>query len=281
VGAQWECSEREAEEGYRKWKGRINAIEKAVARNGHADLEKLATAGINRKALRRLLAVTAESATLQGHDSELLGLMRTKHRELKSLSQRVETITRETKRTVGSALSTVGFWVDHDGGGMALGMTEPELMTADLDVALAVCAMPVLAQRLKKEAYRFGRYLRALTRTDTGIVLLLVRCWIFRVTAGGAAHLVRREGRFRPRMDCLEELARLLTDTFEAAGKDRTFSADGLRKTFRRHGPRLIRLWLDNLLARFNVEAGQENVPVPVLLPALPSPGGKKSFSNQ
>lgn len=70
------------------------------------------------------------------------------------------------------------------------------------------------------------------TRTDAGIVWVLVGCWTFRVRTGRAQHLVRQRGRLRPRMDCLEELARLLTDAFEAAGKDRTFSADGLRKTF-------------------------------------------------
>jgi hypothetical protein len=74
-------------------------------------------------------------------------------------------------------------------------------------------------------------------------------------------------------MDCLDELARLLTDAFEAAGKDRTFSADGLRKTFRRHGPRVICLWLGDLVLSHD-ESEQENALVPMDLPALPRLGG-------
>jgi len=87
--------------------------------------------------------------------------------------------------------------------------------------------MAVLAKRMKEEARRFGRYLKAYGRADVGVVLLLVR---YRM--------------FRPKMDHLNELARLLTDAFEAAGMNKSFSADGLRKTYKRHGRSFLGLWL-------------------------------------
>ena len=70
--------------------------------------------------------------------------------------------------------------------------------------------------------------------------------------------LLARYHMFNPKMSHLEELARLLTDAFEAVGKQKCFSADGLRKTYARRGKRLLAMWI-----RFNTAAPPTPAPGP------------------
>jgi hypothetical protein len=100
---------------------------------------------------------------------------------------------------------------------------------------------------LGEQAKRFGLYLRAWGKTDIGVALLLARYHMF-----------------NPKMSHLEELARLLTDAFEADGKQKCFSADGLRKTYARRGKRLLVMWVT-----FNTPAP------PTAVPSPPAPIGR------
>lgn len=269
MGTPSERFDAEIEEDYRKWEEGVRRIEKAVAGKGHRELKKLEKAGIDRKALLTLLALAAH------HDASgaLPELRRRTHAQLKSLSGRIGTVARETERVVKNPLSAIQFWAYLEGCWGALGMAEPKPLDADPGVTLAVSAMRVLAKRLKEEANLFSIYSRKVGQTDAGIVLLLVRCWIFRTRTGHATHLLgKKGGRVRPTMDCLDELALLLTDAFEAAGKNRVFSPDGLRMTFKRHGRRAIVQWL-----KFNLPPSKAEstltfppVPSPSLAPKTP-----------
>lgn len=213
--------EDKLEEDYRKWQVDIKARERVIARNGGHDLDVLAAAGVDRNVLLKLLALAPS------RDRTWTGIMRQRQAALKSLSRRMDTLAREAKQRARDPLSVVQFWAYTSGGWGDLGMKLPGPMIQDPGIALVISGMVVLAKRMKEQARRFGRYLKAYGRADVGVVLLLVR---YRM--------------FRPKMDHFNELARLLTDAFEAAGMNKSFSADGLRKTYKRHGRSFLGLWL-------------------------------------
>lgn len=213
--------EDELDSDYRKWLDGIRAMEMVIERKGRHDLDVLAASGVDRKVVLRFLAVAAS------RDGDWTRIMRQRQAALKSLSGRMETLARETRDRVNDLLSTVQFWAYIAGGGGALGMELPSSMAEDPGIPFIISGMSVLARKMKDQAARFGKFLRAYGRTNDGVVLLLVR---YRM--------------FRPKMEHLNELARLLTDAFEVAGQSKSFSAEGLRKTYKRHGRRFIRLWL-------------------------------------
>jgi hypothetical protein len=229
MSATADTLEDELDEDYRKWQAEIKATETVIARNGRHDLDVLAAAGVDRKILLKLLALAPS------RDRTWTGIMRQRQAALKSLSRRMETLAREAKQRASDPLSVVQFWACTFGGWGVLGMKPPGPMTDDPGIALVISGMAVLAKRLKEQAKRFGQYLKTYGRADVGVILLLVR---YRM--------------FRRKMDHLNELARLLTDAFEAAGMNKSFSADGLRKTYKRHGRSFLGLWL-----KFNAPPAQ------------------------
>lgn len=218
--------EDEMDDDYKEWELETIRIEKAISAVGRHDLTTLARAGVDRKALLTLLAVAARS------DRGLPKLMRQRQAAWKSLSRRLETLADEAKERVNDPLSVVQFWA-YLNGGSALGMPFPKTMADDPGAQLIVIGMRTMTKILKEQAARFGQYLKTWGKTDIGVALLLAR---YRM--------------FNSKMDHLDELARLLTDAFEAAGKKKYFSADGLRKTYKRRGKRLLAMWI-----RFNTPA--------------------------
>ena len=78
----------------------------------------------------------------------------------------METLAREAKQRASDPLSVVQFWACTFGGWGVLGMKLPEPMTDDPGIALVISGMAVLAKRLKEQAKRFGRYLKAYGRAD-------------------------------------------------------------------------------------------------------------------
>lgn len=217
--------EDKLEDDYRNWQEEIKSVETVIARKGRRDLDVLAAAGVDRKVLLKLLALAPS------RDRTWIEIMRQRQAALKSLSRRMETLAREAKERTNDPPSMVQFWACTFGGWGSLGMKQPGPMTDDPGIAMVIAGMAVLARRMKEQANRFGRYLKTYGRADVGVVLLLVR---YRM--------------FRPKMDYLNELARLLTDAFEAAGMGKSFSAEGLRKTYKRHGRSFLGLWI-----KFNV----------------------------
>ena len=236
----------EMEEEHRQWEQEMLRLEKTISQRGHHDLNVLAKSGVDTRVLLVLLALAAK-----GDRSWMLRLMRQRQAALKSLSKRMDNLARETKQRVNDPLSVVQFWA-YMNGGSVLGMQFPKTLAEDDPGAeFMVSGMRALAKILRERANKFGQYLRTWGKTDVGVVLLLVR---YRM--------------FCRKMNHLDELARLLTDAFEAAGKDKCFSAEGLRKTYKRRATRFIRLWL-----RFN-GLDSPSVAVP------PSPVAKRSIPD-
>jgi hypothetical protein len=225
----------EMDRDYREWKERVERIEGNVSRVGRRDLDVLARVGADRKSMVTLLALAAIEDR-----KWLLKLMRQHQSALKSTSRRMDLLAKEAKERINDPMSAVQFWAFMNGGN-ALGMQFPKTMANDPGAEFVVAGMRAMAKILGEQAKRFGLYLRVWGKTDIGVALLMAR---YRM--------------FNPKMSHLEELARLLTDAFEAAGKQKCFSADGLRKTYARRGKRLLAMWI-----RFNTPAPRTAAPSP------------------
>jgi hypothetical protein len=211
----------EMDDDQRQWAEELVRLEDIISRNGRRDLGVMTQAGVDRKALLTLLALAAT-----GDRGGMLKLMRQRQAALKSLSRRLYNLASEAKERASDPVSAVQFWA-YMNGGSALGMPYPKALADDPGAEFIIAGMRALAKIMKEQAAKFGLYLRAWGKTDVGVVLLLVR---YRM--------------FCPKMNHLDELARLLTDAFEAAGKNKCFSAESLRKTYKRRATRFLRLWI-------------------------------------
>jgi hypothetical protein len=231
--------EDEMDPGLQEWQKNLKRIEDAVCRVGRRDLDVLARVGADRKSMVTLLALAATEDR-----KWLLKLMRQRQAALKSMSKRMNLLANDAKERINDPMSVVQFWVFMNGGS-ALGMAFPRTMADDPGAEFIVAGMRTMAKILGEQATRFGKYLSAWGKTDIGVALLLAR---YRM--------------FNPKMSHLEELARLLTDAFEAAGKKKCFSADGLRKTYKRRGGRLLAMWI-----KFNIPSSPtaDAAPRPVI----------------
>jgi hypothetical protein len=219
----------EWEQDRKIWLRELRELEKKIEKAGSSDLDRLSKAGMDRSAMIKLLALAANG------NRGSLSYMRDRHAALKSLARRLRTMARDAKKVVEDPFCKIQTWAYLSGGG-AIGMPKPTLWEDVVGVPLIASGMGVFANILDKEAKEFGRFLRRVSRIETGVVLLLTRCWLFQ-------NLRTRKPQLR--LTHLNEIARLLSDAFEAAGKTESFSADGLRQIFKRHGRRMIILWLE------------------------------------
>ncbi|MGB8521598.1 MAG: hypothetical protein WCD43_01410 [Candidatus Acidiferrales bacterium] len=230
-------------------------IERKIEKCGSRDLNVLVAAGMDRRVLLRVLALAAT-----GDDTWAVETMRSRQDSLKSMASRLERLARDAKSLVDDPLSKIQVWAYMHGGGRAIGMQWPILWKDVIGVPLIPISMKALGKYMNEEAKAFGKYLRMYERTNRTVVMLLVNCWMACLPKLDAQKL--KSGRRKLfSFDYFEELARLLTDASEAAGKDKIFSADGLRQTFKRHGTRMIRLWL-----KFS---GPSPQPEPAHMPAV------------
>ena len=217
----------EEERRQTEFKNRIAGLEREIAKNGPRELEVLERAGVDRKAMLRFLALAADE---EGAKS-WADLMRARQGALKSIAGRMETLARDAEERVNDPFSVIQTWAFFFAHGSVLGMKFPEPLKAAAGVSFTISGMRVLAKTWKDEARGIGKFLKryANGRVNLGVPLLLLRVCM---CLG------------KPEPDRWEELANLLTDAFEAAGKSKHFSADWLRKTWKRRGKPMLLLWL-------------------------------------
>ena len=196
-------------------------------------------AGMDRKILCKLLAVIVAGDSKWASDE-----MRNRQDALKRLAKRMKTVARDAQKVLCEPYpwSKIEMWAYLHGGGFAMAMPRP----APWDEAFVrlPSEMEAIAKALIDEQKKFGTYLRTLGRTNPGVVMLLFKCWASCVLT------MKREKHIRFQLDHLKELAELLTDAFEFAGKPSSpvFTADSLRKMFTRIvRPYLIGTWLSSL----------------------------------
>jgi hypothetical protein len=204
----------------------------------------------------RFLALAADEEKEKGW----AGPMRARQRALMSIAARMETLARDAEERVSDALSVVQTWAYLFAHGRLLGMKFPASLKDDPGVPFVIAGMRVLAKTWKAEAKMFGRFLDryADRRVNLGVPLLLTRvCVSLR----------------KPQPDHWEELANLLTDAFEAAGKSKHVSADWLRKTWKKRGKRMLLLWL-----KLNTETPRKVNPS---LPPVSPPGSAPRLASR
>jgi hypothetical protein len=194
-------------------------------------------AGMDRKRLRKLLAVI-----VAGDPKWVLGEMRDRQDALKRLAKRMEATAHDAQKVLGDHFSKIEMWAYVHGGGFGIGMSRPALWD-EAFVRLSP-EMEALAKALACEHRKFGKYLRKLGRTNPGIIELLLNCWLSCVPT------MQKEKPIRFQLDHLKQLADLLMDAFEFAGKPSPVTADSLRKVFRRFVIPQIGNWLHSLPQR-------------------------------
>ncbi len=198
----------------------LRRIEQDILRKGGRDLKRLTDTGADRGVMLRALAL----ATIEENRDWQKAEMRRRKNRHRRLALQLEMLARDSEDFCKDHMSAVHFWTYFVGGYSLFGMKDPKpLVDSSSVMALTFSSMRFLAKQMREEAARFGRFTRRLGTTDIGVV-----------------HVVIRYALFCPRMEQLDALARLLTDAFEVTGRDKTFSADGLRQTFKRHGRRLL-----------------------------------------
>ena len=212
------------------YEDRLLGIEKRIAKevDKHHDLRVLTTAGVDRNVLLRFLALVVDS----DGDKSWAHLMRERQQKLKSMAGRMETLASDAEDRASDPLSRVQAWTFLAAHGGAIGMKWPQPWKDVEGVSFLIGGMRALAKTWRDEATKFGRFLDFYgdSRTNLGVPMLLSRVCI-------CLH--------RTSPDHWNALATLLTDAFEAAGKGKSFSADGLRNVWRRRGKRHLRLWME------------------------------------
>jgi hypothetical protein len=125
-------------------------------------------------------------------------------------------------------------------------MQELKSLKEDPSFDSFIAAMRVLAKSSRDRAQKMGLFLRYYSKTDAGVVLLLVYVYLW---TGPKKHY--------------RELASLLTDAFEAAGRKKQFGADQLRMIWNSSGKGMLRFMISNLAEPREIE---QKVPKPGLL---------------
>ena len=225
----------ELDSDYQVFSKQLDEIEKKIEARGKYDLDVLARVGWDRESILKLLALAANE------NEGGLDQMRRRHEALKSFARRLRTLSVDAKWILKDPLSKVQGWAWLHGHLGVIGMPKPMVWNDVVGLFTVPTGMKWWAEQLDREAKLFGRYLRAFGRVDSGVVLLLVRCWMF------DKKIKKSKASIHFQLDHLDVLARLLTDAFECVGKNKKagkFSADGLRQIFNRHGRRTILLWL-------------------------------------
>ena len=219
---------------------RLESLKREIQLKSSHDLMAWVNAGVPQNILLQLIASVA--LTPGGCVDAILDEMRNRQTSLKSLAGRMKTVAEEATALLEHPSSGADWWFCFHGGGLAIGRRPPRPPRDVADVSEALSRMKALSEMLDNEQQRFGRYLRGAGRVDPGIAQLLVNCWFYRSLQRKQAG-EKKPTRFQ--LDCLDELAHLLTNAFEYAGKHQQFSADGLRQVFKRHAVPLLNLFFE------------------------------------
>jgi hypothetical protein len=207
---------------YTDFRRRVELIKHGVLKDSGSqrDLNRLIRAGLDRETFLEILAVTAAEDRISSAISVLASPMRRRQKQLKSLASQIRTVAAHAERLANSEESNLDPWallMPRSLKPLRRYKDPVEWCGPHLIRALRRCA-----DRAEFQARAFGFYLRRLLPRDRRLhVKIVLDC-------------VRRETGepFR------EEVARLLTDAYRAAGAVRDFSAEQLRKVEKRYAAR-------------------------------------------
>jgi hypothetical protein len=235
----------EVSAAFARWERGVAEIERKIDRPSSRDLDTLTRAGAVRKTLVHLLALTAS----KGGSKWWKELMRRRQDALRHLAKRMETLATLAEKQSGDVTYRSKLYFYLLGGGGVIGMEEPKPLKEVPGVGFVISGMRVLAKTFRDEAKQMTLFLRHSGQTDSGLVHLLVRVFLWTHQSSDRHY---------------DELARLLTDAFEAAGKKDVFSADQLRKIWSRHGKGMLQI-----LVKLQTEPVPEEHPISSVEPAI------------
>jgi hypothetical protein len=204
---------------YTEYRKRVEVIKNGILKDSGSqpDLNRLVRAGLDRQSFLEVLAAGAAEDRISRAISVLASPMRRRQRQLKSLAWQIRTVAAHAERLANSEDSNLDPWALLMPGSLRplKRYKDPiEWCGPHLIRALRRCA-----DRAEFQARAFGSYLRRLLPRDRWLhVKIVLDC-------------VREETGepFR------EEVARLLTDAYRAAGAARDFSSEQLRKIEKRY----------------------------------------------
>lgn len=192
---------------------------------GRRDLDALERVGVPRRPMLALLVFTA--LTELDRTKHAIKPMRASAAELKRLAARLETLAGDVENVIGSADTKAAFWMFALGHTLYIPPSKDVTWESEGAIGRLPDRLHAAARRFRDEAKQLARGLRGYGRKDSqgriGYVLFTV--WLFRLRNGAQVS----DG-----PDCLEIVARLLTDAFEVVGTKRCFTTDGLRKIWKR-----------------------------------------------
>jgi hypothetical protein len=195
-----------------------------LARHGGRDLNVLTRDGLTEGQILTLLALVVLDEAKKWPDS-----VRRKQKELQSVVERTRNVCKDLRLVADDPSAKVQFWFYTKSGGAMLGMKVPEPLSADPSFEHIMRSFDVVVKRLDDQAKRLGRFLQTYgdRRTNLSLPMTFVLvCLSLRI----------------PAPQHLNEWARILTDAYDACGKQKRFSANWLEKVWRRRGRPLLRL---------------------------------------
>ena len=176
------------------------------------DLNPIVDAGANRASLLDLIA----AAVIICPGKSVSDQMRSRSQELKSLSMQLRTVADHGERLAADGPTYLVFYSPFANQDFARYKNKKTKLRAS---AGPFQAMRDCADWAHKQAIYFGRCLRRNSQKEANLGLL----WLLSCVHSQTGSLFENQ------------LARLLTDAAEAAGAPRSFTADQLRKMFKRH----------------------------------------------
>ncbi len=202
---------------------RIADLAKQIESKGRSELRCLVRAGLDQGRICRCLALVADGEGQKGWTR----IVRDRQMALRASAKRLEALSQQADEYTRDPSWNVRTWYFFCAHGNLLGMKFPRPDSEDPGIPFAIAGMRVLAKRWRREASKMGQFLRRYGKKNVNWDVPLFLCFIC-LWLG------------RPEPDNWEGLASLLTDAFELAGKQKQFSADWLRKLWKRKGKSML-----------------------------------------
>lgn len=177
------------------------------------DLDSIVKAGANRDVLLDLLA----RSVIELPKEPVAEQMRSKQAELKSIAKKLRTLAGQGERLAKDNSTYLDLWSRFASGDFERYKTEETKRRVSLG---PFQAMRDYADWAEQQVVLFGLCLRRNAPKEDRLHVLWLLSWVHSQTAGKLFE---------------NELARLLTDASEAAGKVENFTASQLRRDFERH----------------------------------------------
>jgi hypothetical protein len=203
---------------------RMRPIAQEILRNGRFELDRLEKAGVDRSLMVKMLASCASG----DRENDWAEQIRRRRKTLLGISERIDTLAKEAEKCAKDPFFFAQAWAVMVAFGGSFGLNFPNPLWDSPGVPMVIEGMQILSKGWKRQADQLGLFLKKYSdvQMNLGIPMVLCRICIF-LKSSEPEHW--------------DDLARLFTYAFEACKKERSFSADSLRNTWKKHGKKMLR----------------------------------------